>query len=117
VAPDGTVYLTDFGSDQVAAFDAAGVLLGAWRSEGASGERFHPGGVAVAPDGRTVYVADTGNHRIQAFCVIPSGTTARQQVTPGVGTPSAPGDPDRQIAPENQSHLVLLPKQSQVLSE
>jgi len=41
--------------------------MGKWGSKGSGdGQFLYPYGVAVAPDG-TVYVADTWNHRIQAF--------------------------------------------------
>jgi hypothetical protein len=44
-----------------------GTFLGKWGSYGSGDGQFdYPYGVAVAPDG-TVYVADSGNHRIQRF--------------------------------------------------
>jgi DNA-binding beta-propeller fold protein YncE len=68
VAPDGTVYVTDWGNDRVQFFAADGTYLGQWGSEGGGSGQFNaPAGVTVAPDGRTVYVADTYNDRIQVF--------------------------------------------------
>jgi tripartite motif-containing protein 71 len=44
-----------------------GCFLGAWGSEGSGAGQFVlPSDVAVAPDG-TIYVADSGNNRIQSF--------------------------------------------------
>jgi tripartite motif-containing protein 71 len=90
VAPDGTVYVTDGGHSAIQAFDASGSYLGGW-----GGQFFVPTGVAVAPDGQTVYVADTGGSRIHAFCVAPVIRGERQHATPEIGTPSAPDEPDR----------------------
>ena len=39
-----------------------------WGTKGTGdGEFYQPHGIAVAPDGSAVYVADTNNHRIQVF--------------------------------------------------
>jgi uncharacterized protein (TIGR03663 family) len=75
-APDGTVYVTNAGNNQILHLDQDGSLLNAWGSFGASdfnlnvpapGGTFNePWGIAVGPDG-SVYVADTWNHRIQKF--------------------------------------------------
>ena len=44
-----------------------GEFLNAWGSAGSDAGQFdRPSGIAVAGDG-TVYVVDTGNHRIQLF--------------------------------------------------
>jgi tripartite motif-containing protein 71 len=78
VAPDGTVYVADYydshpkpygpyGTHRIQRFSATGEFLGEWGSGGSDDGYFDgPSGVAVAPDG-TIYVADTDNHRIQAF--------------------------------------------------
>jgi len=44
----------------------SGIFLAKWGSEFGAGLFNYPSGVAVAPDG-SVYVADSGNSRIQAF--------------------------------------------------
>jgi len=67
VAPDGHVYITD--RDQhVTELTASGAVVRSWGGKGtAPGQfRLYSGALAVGPDGR-VYVADTGNFRIQVF--------------------------------------------------
>jgi YYY domain-containing protein len=64
-APDGTVWVADFGNRRVQHLDARLRPLGAFGSEGEAPGRFRdPCGIAVGADG-SVYVADTWNHRIQ----------------------------------------------------
>ena len=94
VAPDGSVYVSDWRNSRIQKFTSEGLFVNQWgnkwlkagagirsmftkvaekwrRNEGTDdGEFNHPYGVAVAPDG-TVYVADTDNHRIQKFSVMP----------------------------------------------
>lgn len=75
-APDGTLYVTNAGSNQILHLDQDGTLLNSWGEFGASdfnlnvpapGGTFNePWGIAVGPDG-SVYIADTWNHRIQKF--------------------------------------------------
>ncbi|HSR35178.1 MAG TPA: flippase activity-associated protein Agl23 [Anaerolineae bacterium] len=85
VGPDGNVYVVDSDNHRVQVFDAEGVFLREWGSQCnlatelgcadldgdgpmtiGDGQFQEPWGIAVADDGR-VYVADTWNHRIQAF--------------------------------------------------
>ena len=67
IAPDGTVYVADGGSNRIQYFTSDGTFLGTWGSFGVGDGQFaHPMSVAVAPDG-TIYVADTGNDRVQRF--------------------------------------------------
>jgi hypothetical protein len=71
VAPDGSVYVTDPGNNRVQKFDSSGgyvLQIGAPGGAAGSGdgELSGPQGVAVASDG-SVYVADTGNNRVQKF--------------------------------------------------
>jgi hypothetical protein len=67
VAPDGTVYVTDWLNFRVQRFSSTGTFLGKWgwwsSREGAFA---WPVGVAVASDG-TAYVSEWDNSRIQAF--------------------------------------------------
>lgn len=65
VAPDGSVFVADFGNRRVRHYGAELDLVGEFGSEGAGPSEFRdPCGIAVDSDG-TVWVADTWNHRIQ----------------------------------------------------
>lgn len=86
IGHDGTVYVLDQGNNRVQAFTADGEFRGKWgdmcalyglegedvpEGEGCDsaeghGEFLFPKGIAVAPDG-TILIADSDNHRIQAF--------------------------------------------------
>jgi virginiamycin B lyase len=58
LAPDGTVYYTDFARGYLGHFDpAAGKLLKEWPSPG--GPQSHPYGIAVSKDG-TVWYSESG---------------------------------------------------------
>ncbi|MBN2385700.1 MAG: glycosyltransferase family 39 protein [Anaerolineales bacterium] len=73
VAPGGSLYVADSRNHRVLHFAATGELLHVWGTFAIAEGRDAPGGfnepwgVAVSPDGRWVYVADTWNHRIQQF--------------------------------------------------
>ena len=72
--PDGRIWIADYHHDQVKAFDVtpAGVstatpaiVLGDGVAAGhGAGQLNFPYNVQFSPDGRTVYVADTGNERV-----------------------------------------------------
>lgn len=72
--PDGSVYVADLGTSRIQKFDANGKFIKSWgrfgvsdgQASGAEGLFWGPRGIAVGKDGR-VYVADTGNKRVQAF--------------------------------------------------
>jgi hypothetical protein len=66
-APDGSFYVSD-ASDRISHYSPSGRLLSRWGSRGAvPGQlRLVSGAMAVGPDDR-VYVADTGNSRIDVF--------------------------------------------------
>jgi uncharacterized protein (TIGR03663 family) len=83
--PDGNLYVVDSDNNRVQVFDNQGTFLREWGSQcnlstgvgcadldddgpmgWGDGQFQEPWGIAVAGDGR-VYVADTWNHRVQAF--------------------------------------------------
>jgi uncharacterized protein (TIGR03663 family) len=74
VAPDGSVYVADTWAHRIQHFTADGAFLNEWGGYGefapgdpaGQGSFYGPRSVAVGPDG-LVYVADTGNKRIQVF--------------------------------------------------
>ena len=74
VAPGGEVYVADTWNHRIQKLDAEGNVVTAWGLFGqyglgdtaGQGAFYGPRGVAVGPDGQ-VYVADTGNKRVQVF--------------------------------------------------
>jgi hypothetical protein len=68
----GNVYVSDTGNNRVQKFNSSGTFLAKWGTPGSGNGEFslnvagHPGGIAVDASGN-VYVADTGNNRIQKF--------------------------------------------------
>lgn len=67
LAPDGSLYISDWMHDRVERYSAEGQFLDMWGTEGSGpGQLASPYGLAVAADG-TVYVADSGNRRVQRF--------------------------------------------------
>ncbi len=74
LAPDGTLYIADSLNHRIQHITQEGEILHVWGSFGnantgsAPGGTFNePWGIAVSPDGKFVYVADTWNFRIQKF--------------------------------------------------
>jgi DNA-binding beta-propeller fold protein YncE len=78
VAPDGSLYIADSRNNRIEHFDATGNIIQniGQKSSGCPyaatpplnvpiGTFCEPWDVAVSPDGRWIYVADTWNHRIQ----------------------------------------------------
>ncbi|MDQ2624923.1 MAG: Ig-like domain repeat protein, partial [Actinomycetota bacterium] len=84
VAPDGSVYVVDFGNSRVLRYGADGQHLATFGGVGSDpGEFLYPYGIGVDPAG-LVYVSDSGNQRVQVFQASGSYLTS-------VGPPS--GDP------------------------
>lgn len=87
IDPAGYLYVADKGNFRIQKFTLDGAFVTAWGSaiswggEGTGDGQFsHPEGIAVAPDG-SVYVADSGNHRIQKFTA--DGAYLAQWGSPG----------------------------------
>ena len=81
---EGTLYVADAGNDRIRAVDLASGIISTVAGNGVRGfsgdggdplaATFNlPRDVAATPDGRTLYVADEGNHRIRI--VTPSSST------------------------------------------
>src|SRR5712691_3382625 len=83
----GNIYVADgVGNQRVAKFDKNGVFVKSWGSKGAEPGQFGTSARAIAVDAQgNVYVADSGNKRIQVF---DSNGTFKTQIT-GVGSPQA----------------------------
>lgn len=76
-APDGTLYVADSGNDMIRKVNLTGgsakvvTIAGAdhharWRDGVGTAARFNnPEGLAISPDGKTLYVADSRNNRIR----------------------------------------------------
>lgn len=67
VAPDGRIFVTDSHNNRVLELNADGQVVRIWGRGGIKDGEFRlPTGIAVDAQGN-VYVADTGNHRVQKF--------------------------------------------------
>ena len=74
-APDGDLYVSDSGNDRIQEFtvnaDSSLTWVASYGSLGRgatapAGELNQPSGIAISPDGSTLWVADTLNNRIQS---------------------------------------------------
>jgi DNA-binding beta-propeller fold protein YncE len=83
----GNIYVADgVGNQRVAKFDKNGVFVKSWGSKGAEPGQFGTSARAIAVDAQgNVYVADSGNKRIQVF---DGNGTFKTQIA-GVGSPQA----------------------------
>jgi hypothetical protein len=68
VGPNGTVFVNINNSHRTVAYSASGEYIGEFGSEGTGpGQFLYPTGIAIT--GGLLYVADSGNHRIQVFAL------------------------------------------------
>jgi DNA-binding beta-propeller fold protein YncE len=83
----GNIYVADgVGNQRVTKFDKNGVFVKSWGSKGAEPGQFGTSARAIAVDAQgNVYVADSGNKRIQVF---DGNGTFKTQIA-GVGSPQA----------------------------
>ena len=124
MAPNGNLYVTDL-SQRVTLISPQGHVLRRWGGRGAGPGRFRfipsdptgdpqgvLGRVAVAPDG-TVYVADSGNGRVQAFTA--QGRFLRQFGSFGTerGQFLAPFD----LVADGSGHVYVADDQEQTMSK
>jgi DNA-binding beta-propeller fold protein YncE len=62
------VLVTDSENNRIQKFDGNGIFITSWGSQGSADGQFNkPDGISVENLSGTVYVADGGNNRIQAF--------------------------------------------------
>lgn len=89
LAPDGTRYVTDYGTQTIRKVTPAGVVttlagkageIGAADGTGSAARFFGPSGIAVAADG-TIYVTDSGNYTIRK--ITPAGDVSTLAGTAG----------------------------------
>jgi uncharacterized protein (TIGR03663 family) len=87
IAPDGSIYVADTNNNRIQHFSKDGEFLKTWGTFGDNstgdlpiGSFNQPWAVAISPDGKYIYVADTWNHRIQKFTS--TGTPLKTWGTP-----------------------------------
>jgi Mg-chelatase subunit ChlD/sugar lactone lactonase YvrE len=108
LAPDGTIYLAELGNHRVSAWDLDGDPVGRWGTRGVGpGEFDAPEDLAVDAARRTLYVADTGNRRVQ---VLDSKTGAHLATWEQVGRPRgvAVAPDGRVFVADAEGHQVLV---------
>ncbi|MFH2103896.1 MAG: glycosyltransferase family 39 protein [Chloroflexota bacterium] len=76
IAPDGSIFVADANNHRIQHINPDGSLIRTWGTfadinlgDAPPGTFNEPWGVAVSPDNRYVYVADTWNHRVQKFTI------------------------------------------------
>lgn len=110
-AAGGRVYVSSVGADAILVFDANGLPVATWGSQGTALGKFRdPRGVEAAADG-SVYVADSGNNRIQKLDA--GGQALLAWGSAGAGTSQfynpygiAVGDSGRVYVVDSQNHRV-----------
>jgi DNA-binding beta-propeller fold protein YncE len=114
VGRDGMLYVLDGVNNRVIAYNAEGQVQFQFGSRGGKlGQLVFPLGIATDPNG-TVYVADSGNHRVQIFA--PNGKPLEAINLPSVPSEVPPDptdvavDPTRKriyIADNDNHHIVV----------
>ncbi len=101
VGSGGQLYILESSANQILKLDWMGRQLKAWGGKGSDpGEFDAPSKVALSEDG-FLYVADTGNHRVQKFSR--DGDFVAQWPLPAsISTGRADGDPEYSIAASNK---------------
>ena len=68
---DGVTYVGEYGdSDRIQRFDPAGQFIDSWGGSGREpGQFVRPQSLILSPDGKTLWIADACNHRIQVYDV------------------------------------------------
>ncbi len=115
IGPDGTVYVTNSGTQSVVAYRPSGSIAAVWGSWGDGAGQFNgPTGIQTGPHG-TVYVADTLNQRVEAFT--PHGTFLGQVASPWPMALRVQGSGQLLAtdAMTGQSHPVDFPKSERAL--
>ena len=65
LAPDGTVYVCEYGNHRVQHFTRDGRSLGCWGTPGRQeGQLYNPWALVIDREGR-LHVLDTNNHRVE----------------------------------------------------
>ena len=64
------MYICCTGSYSVAIIDASGIIISSFGSKGMKdGQFLQPKGICVDPEGKNVFVADSGNNRIAKWAL------------------------------------------------
>ncbi len=99
VDSSGTVYVSDTGNSRIQKFDSNENYITQWGTSGSGNGQFNffggggsAGGIAVYNAGAVLYVADTGNQRIQKFSLAGNYITQWGSLGPGMGNFTCPAE-------------------------
>jgi gluconolactonase len=96
IAADGTVYFTDPNFQRGNRADELGGVTGVYRIRNGvvdlvDGTLSQPNGIALAPDGKTLYVAGLGNNQIFAYPVLDDGSIGARRSFAALNSPDGVG--------------------------